>query len=95
MRPKALVLRTAGTNCETETARALELGGAEARILHFDRMLEDPALVDDAQILVFAGGFSYGDDLSAGRVWGLELRSHLRENKLPLEPAFMDLQSIA
>ena len=73
------MLRSGGTNCEDETARALELGGAEADILHCDRVLEDPARLDPYQILVFAGGFSYGDDLSAGRVWGLELRSRLRE----------------
>ena len=78
-RPKALVLRSGGTNCEDETARALELGGAEADVLHTDRVLEEPTRLDPYQILVFAGGFSYGDDLSAGRVWGLELRTRLRE----------------
>lgn len=77
--PKALVLRSGGTNCEDETARALRLGGAEAEILHTDRVLEDPSRLDPYQILVFAGGFSYGDDLAAGRVWGLELRTRLRE----------------
>ena len=78
-RPKALVLRSGGTNCEDETARALELGGADAEVLHTDRALEDPTRLDAYQILVFAGGFSYGDDLAAGRVWGLELRTRLRE----------------
>ena len=78
-RPRALVLRTAGTNCEAETARALELAGAAAEILHFDRVLEDPSRLDPYAILVFAGGFSYGDDLAAGRVWGLELRSRLAD----------------
>ncbi len=74
-RPRALVLRTAGTNCELETARALELAGARTELSHFDRVLEEPELLDPHQILVFAGGFSYGDDLAAGRVWGLELRT--------------------
>ncbi len=78
-RPKALVLRSGGTNCEDETARALDLGGAEADILHTDRVLEDTARLDPYRILVFAGGFSYGDDLAAGRVWGLELRTRLRD----------------
>jgi phosphoribosylformylglycinamidine synthase subunit PurQ / glutaminase len=77
--PKALVLRSGGTNCEDETARALELGGAQADVLHTDRVLEDPGLLDPYAILVFAGGFSYGDDLAAGRVWGLELRTRLRD----------------
>ena len=78
--PKALVLRSGGTNCEDETARALQLGGARAEVLHTDRVLEDPSRLDPFQILVFAGGFSYGDDLAAGRVWGLELRTRLRES---------------
>lgn len=76
--PKALVLRTSGTNCEVETARALERGGAATDILHGDRVLEDPACLDPYSILVFAGGFSYGDDLAAGRVWGAEIRTRLR-----------------
>ena len=78
-RPQALVLRSTGTNCEVETALALELGGAEASILHFDRVLEDPARLAGYRILAFAGGFSFGDDLSAGRVWGAQLRGPLRE----------------
>ncbi len=77
--PKALVLRTGGTNCEEETARALALGGAEVEILHTDRLIEQPARIEAYRILVFAGGFSYGDDLAAGRVWGLELRTSLGE----------------
>jgi len=78
MRPKALVLRTSGTNCEHETARALVLAGAEPAILHGDRVLADPSLLEGVAILVLAGGFSYGDDLAAGRVWGHQLRTRLR-----------------
>ncbi|MCP3919919.1 MAG: phosphoribosylformylglycinamidine synthase subunit PurQ [bacterium] len=77
--PKALVLRSSGTNCEAETALALEMGGAETDVLHFDRVLEQPGRLDGYGILVFAGGFSYGDDVAAGRVWGLELRTRLRD----------------
>jgi len=78
-RPKALVLRAAGTNCEDETQRALDMAGADATVWHTRRVLEDPGSISDYQILTFAGGFSYGDDVAAGRVWGLELRTHLRE----------------
>ncbi|HIF42181.1 MAG TPA: phosphoribosylformylglycinamidine synthase subunit PurQ [Planctomycetes bacterium] len=78
-RPRALVLRTSGTNCEIETARALDLGGAQTDVLHFNRVIEHPELLDPYGIWVFAGGFSYGDDLAAGRVWGMELRTRLGE----------------
>jgi phosphoribosylformylglycinamidine synthase I len=77
--PRALVLRAAGTNCEAETARALRLSGAEVEILHINRLLEAPERLEEQEILVVAGGFSYGDDVGAGRVWGLELRHNLAE----------------
>jgi len=77
--PQALVLRTAGTNCDAETARALRMAGAEAEVLHLARLLEAPARLDELEIVVLAGGFSYGDDVAAGRVWGLELRHGLQQ----------------
>ena len=73
----ALVLRTAGTNCERETALALERAGARADTLHLDRLIKDPARFDEYAILVLPGGFSYGDDVAAGRVFGQELRHFL------------------
>ena len=75
--PKALVLRSTGTNCQEETRRALALAGANAEILHTNRVLEDPSRLDPYSILVFAGGFSFGDDLAAGRAWGAQLRHSL------------------
>ncbi|MFT5733372.1 MAG: phosphoribosylformylglycinamidine synthase [Planctomycetota bacterium] len=74
-RPKALVLRGPGTNCEDETLRALRMGGADADLLRTDVAAKDPSKVDGYAVLVIAGGFSYGDDLAAGRVWGSSLRA--------------------
>lgn len=76
-RPKALVLRGPGTNCEDETLRALRLGGADADLLRSDVAAREPGRLEGYGVLVFAGGFSYGDDLAAGRVWGAGLRRHL------------------
>ncbi|MEM9800114.1 MAG: phosphoribosylformylglycinamidine synthase I [Planctomycetota bacterium] len=76
-RPKALVLRAPGTNCEDETLRALRLGGAEADLARTDVVARDPSRLEGYAVLVFAGGFSYGDDLAAGRVWGASLRREL------------------
>ncbi|MCC7013622.1 MAG: phosphoribosylformylglycinamidine synthase subunit PurQ [Planctomycetes bacterium] len=75
----ALVLRTAGTNCEVETALALERSGARTQTLHLQRLIAEPARLFDASILVLPGGFSYGDDIAAGRVLGHELRHFLGE----------------
>jgi phosphoribosylformylglycinamidine synthase subunit PurQ / glutaminase len=76
---RALVLRSAGTNCDGETVRALQQAGAETELLHLNELARDPARLFDQQILALAGGFSYGDYVSAGRVFGLELRAHLLE----------------
>ena len=73
----AMVMRTAGTNCDRETVLALEAAGAEVQLTHLQRVIEEPARLEDVQILVLAGGFSYGDDIAAGRVFGRELRHHL------------------
>ncbi|MFT4540285.1 MAG: phosphoribosylformylglycinamidine synthase I [Planctomycetota bacterium] len=40
-------------------------------------VIDKPSRLDSYDIIVFAGGFSHGDDLAAGRVWGLELRTHV------------------
>jgi hypothetical protein len=40
--PQALILRTAGTNCDEETAYAFELAGATPRRVHLNRILEQP-----------------------------------------------------
>jgi len=74
---RAIVLRTAGINCDAETVRALELSGAETDLVHLERVLERPALLDDCALLVLPGGFSYGDDVAAGRVFGFQLRQGL------------------
>jgi phosphoribosylformylglycinamidine synthase I len=76
--PRALVLRTAGINCDGETVHALELSGARTDLVHLKRILAEPARLDDYGLVVIPGGFSYGDDVAAGRVFGLELRSALR-----------------
>ena len=79
MAPKTLILRTAGTNCDLETARAFELAGASAERVHLNRLLETPTLIDDYQILAFPGGFSYGDDIAAGRILANQITHHLRD----------------
>jgi len=74
---QALVLRTAGINCDGETVRALQAAGAAVELRHLDSVLSEPARLERCSLLVIPGGFSYGDDISAGRVLGLELRRSL------------------
>ena len=76
--PRALVLRTAGTNCDRETGHALELAGAEAKLFHINRLIESPCSLAGFQILVLPGGFTYGDDVAAGKIMAVELMHTLR-----------------
>ena len=73
----AIVVRTAGTNCDRETCLALERAGAQVELLHVKRLIDEPARLEQASILVFPGGFSYGDDVAAGRILGFQVRQHL------------------
>lgn len=68
------MLRTAGTNCDGETVHALRLGGAEVEVVHVNALLRDPGQVARYQLLVIPGGFSYGDDIAAGKILANELR---------------------
>ena len=76
---KAIVLRAAGINCDMETQYALELAGAEAQRIHINRVIEDKRLLEQFQIIVFPGGFSYGDDVAAGKIMANQAVHHLSE----------------
>ncbi len=76
---QAIVLRAAGINCDTETEHALELAGAKAQRVHINRLIDNKSLLDEFHILVVPGGFSYGDDVAAGRILANQIRHHLYE----------------
>lgn len=65
---KVCILRTAGTNCDIETRRAFSELGMHAEILHFNQLLKTETLLN-YHVLVFPGGFSYGDYVRAGAIW--------------------------
>ncbi|MGB7344425.1 MAG: phosphoribosylformylglycinamidine synthase subunit PurQ [Pirellulaceae bacterium] len=77
--PRVLILRAPGTNCDEETAHAFQLAGAETERVHVNRLIENPALKDRYQILCVPGGFSYGDDIAAGRILATRLNRHLAD----------------
>jgi phosphoribosylformylglycinamidine synthase len=66
--PKVLIVRAPGANCDAETQFAFEQAGAVAERVHVNRLREEPALMQRYQILVVPGGFSYGDDVGAGKI---------------------------
>ena len=72
--PRILLLRAPGTNCEAETAFAFERAGGVADTVHVERLLGSPGLLDEHQVLCIPGGFSYGDDIAAGRIFANHIR---------------------
>jgi phosphoribosylformylglycinamidine synthase I len=79
MNVKTLILRTAGTNCDQETAHAFELAGAQCDFVHINRILENKSLLENYAIAAFPGGFSYGDDIAAGKILANQIMNHLRD----------------
>jgi phosphoribosylformylglycinamidine synthase len=76
-RPRALILRAPGANCDEETHFACERAGAVAERVHIDRLREQPALLQRYQILIVPGGFTYGDDVAAGKLLATQLTHFL------------------
>jgi phosphoribosylformylglycinamidine synthase subunit PurQ / glutaminase len=64
--PQALLLKFPGTNCDVETAAALEANGFKAEVLPVALLTKEH--LQGKQLLVFSGGFSYGDYVMSGRI---------------------------
>ncbi len=74
---RIIILRAPGTNCDQETAFAFEQAGAEAFLIHVSQLIRRGKRLNDYQIMVIPGGFTYGDDLGAGKVLANELKLKL------------------
>jgi phosphoribosylformylglycinamidine synthase I len=72
-----LVLRAAGTNCDRETAHAFARAGGAPESVHVNALLEEPERLLRYRVFAIPGGFSYGDDVAAGRVLATEIRQRL------------------
>src|SRR3970282_1731267 len=78
--PKVLILRTAGTNCDYETQYAFEKAGAKVDVVHINILLTNKKLLTEYQILTLPGGFTYGDDISAGKILANQIKYNLEED---------------
>ena len=79
---KACVLFAAGTNCDQESAYALELVGAVPETVHVNRFRSGEQKLKDFHILLIPGGFSYGDYVASGRIFANELKHFLRPGQV-------------
>ncbi len=94
-RAKALVLTGYGINCDYETDYALKVAGAESHRVHINELIKGEKVgnresLENYHILVFDGGFSWGDDHGAGVLLanrlryniGSQLEQFIRDGKL-------------
>lgn len=75
--PRVLILRAPGANCDRETEFAFERAGGRPERVHMNRLREQPGLLQHYQILAIPGGFTYGDDVAAGKILATQLNHFL------------------
>lgn len=74
---QAIIMSGYGLNCEEETKFAFELAGGEAHIVHINDLIAKEVSLSDYNVLVFPGGFSYGDDTGSGNAFANKMKNHL------------------
>jgi phosphoribosylformylglycinamidine synthase len=77
--PRVLIMHAPGTNRDREAAVACQAAGGQPEIVHINQLLSVERRLADYQMIVIPGGFSYGDDLGAGRLWANDLKHHFRQ----------------
>jgi len=77
-----LIMTGFGLNCDNETAYAFQLTGAKTRFVHINSLIDGDARLQDFQIMVFIGGFSWADDHGAGVVQAVRLKTNIGERIL-------------
>jgi phosphoribosylformylglycinamidine synthase I len=73
---KVCVMRVGGTNCDAETQRAFQELGVQAEVLHVNELIKQGNLLD-YNVLVFPGGFSFGDYVRSGVIFARSLSAKL------------------
>ena len=76
-KPRIIILSGYGLNCEEENKFAFESVGGSADIVHINDLIAKPKILSEYQILVFPGGFSYGDDTGSGKAYANKFKNHL------------------
>ncbi|MDH3283263.1 MAG: phosphoribosylformylglycinamidine synthase subunit PurQ [Acidobacteriota bacterium] len=78
-RVRVLIPVGLGLNCEDETAHAFRLLGVEPDLVHLTDLLtaRHGRRLAEYQLIVFIGGFSYGDHVAGGFVLATRIRAHL------------------
>ena len=75
---KSIILRTAGTNCDLETAFAFKSAGWDVELLHINEVIKKKSVLNKFHILAIPGGFTYGDDVASGKILANEIKFSLK-----------------
>jgi len=79
---KAVIMSGFGINSEMETQEVLARAGMASDIVHINDLIAGRNRLSDYRLLVFPGGFSYGDDTGAGNAYANRLRNNVWEDLL-------------
>ena len=79
IKPRILVLKADGTNCDEELAFAFKIAGGDPKIVHVNELRSEKENLKNYNILAIPGGFSYGDDIVSGKILAVELTSFFSE----------------
>jgi phosphoribosylformylglycinamidine (FGAM) synthase-like amidotransferase family enzyme len=91
MRPTVIIPWLPGTNCHEELARAFRLAGATPHIVTLQELADREVRLYEADLIGWAGGFSYGDHFRSGAFAANDLLELLgedlmiaRQKKIPM-----------
>lgn len=73
---RVCILRVGGTNCDAETSRAFQELGVRAETRQVSELIKLRNLLD-YDVLVFPGGFSFGDYVRSGVIFARHLSAQL------------------
>lgn len=74
---KTIILSGYGLNCERETKEVLDFLGSKTKIVHINDLINKEDSLENYDLLVFPGGFSYGDDVGSGKAYASRIRNNL------------------
>jgi phosphoribosylformylglycinamidine synthase subunit PurQ / glutaminase len=75
---KACIITGFGINADLELKKAFEIAGAKADLTHVNDIIRDPSRLTGYQIMGFPGGFSFGDHIGSGKVFGSLFKQKLK-----------------
>lgn len=79
-KPRALIIKGDGINCERETAWAFELAGFEPNTIHVTDVLAAPQSLQQYKMICIPGGFAFGDEIASGKVLAIKLKEKLQDS---------------